>query len=489
MPEILGLVTCDFLDKQWSGDHGSHLGFESELEKQGLKRVGDRLDQGGGGARTYVAWLQSLGLVFYHGSKRVLKPTLAGEALLAGKSPTDVLTRQVLKYQFPSPFSRSRNVEVSERFCIRPFRFLLRLLLDERIGYLTETEIAKIVAVEAETESDECFERIAGRILEFREVGDACIPVDFEERYASNRKSASVASKLLDVANTMGNWLSFTQFVYRSHGTMMIPPDRVEMVREALADDGGLIEWCGDHESFQRRFGLDPWHSEDERDLAGLTDVTAYQIGTLRIQSEFLKLASASPIRYVSAAVVDSVSAGSGYDRSFVEDILFKRFPMGALDCYFSTYLQMAASDRTDRVEFRKATARLFGEVLGFDVLRGADGDASEILVESPECGSRGVVDARPGHELSIRADDIVRLGGVSGREGGFCVFVSGGFARDVGNVLASSALPSSAMSAHDLVELCRRNEKRPYSHVEIKRAMSARKRIGKNEIGRRGDH
>ena len=47
---------------------GSHLSFEDELEQKGLKRKGDRWDQGGGGGRTYLAWLQSLGLVFYYGA-------------------------------------------------------------------------------------------------------------------------------------------------------------------------------------------------------------------------------------------------------------------------------------------------------------------------------------------------------------------------------------------------------------------------------------
>ena len=33
------------------------------LEKAGLKREGERRDQTGGGARTYKAWLASLGLI------------------------------------------------------------------------------------------------------------------------------------------------------------------------------------------------------------------------------------------------------------------------------------------------------------------------------------------------------------------------------------------------------------------------------------------
>ena len=49
-------------------------------------------------------------------------------------------------------------------FKIRPFRFLLKLLDDSKIGYLTEEEIAKIVVTEAENESDKCFNYIVDRI-------------------------------------------------------------------------------------------------------------------------------------------------------------------------------------------------------------------------------------------------------------------------------------------------------------------------------------
>lgn len=66
--------------------------------------------------------------------------TLAGEAIMNGESPVPVLTNQTLKYQFPSAFSVGRGVQVLDRFKIRPFRFLLRLLDDDRIGYLTSSK-------------------------------------------------------------------------------------------------------------------------------------------------------------------------------------------------------------------------------------------------------------------------------------------------------------------------------------------------------------
>ena len=78
--------------------------------------------------------------------------------------PEEVLKNQVLKYQFPSPFSlsvSSSKTRVTERFKIRPFRFLLKLLCDKRIGcYLTQEEVGRVVAVEASDETTEIYEKV-----------------------------------------------------------------------------------------------------------------------------------------------------------------------------------------------------------------------------------------------------------------------------------------------------------------------------------------
>ena len=113
---------------------------------------------------------------------------------MAGESPVEVLKHQILKYQFPSSFSLSRGVQVSQRFKIRPFRFLLRLLSDSRLGYyLTEEEIAKIVITEAETEKDECYERIVNRLLQFRSYGDSCLSPDFFDLYKPSKGQVNPA--------------------------------------------------------------------------------------------------------------------------------------------------------------------------------------------------------------------------------------------------------------------------------------------------------
>ena len=110
VPEVLSTFAELSLNQQWAGQRTSHLSLEEALESAGLKRQGERRDQGGGGARTYKAWLASLGLIFTQESTKQIKLTLAGEAIMNGDSPLDVLKGQVLKYQFPSSFSFSGHL-------------------------------------------------------------------------------------------------------------------------------------------------------------------------------------------------------------------------------------------------------------------------------------------------------------------------------------------------------------------------------------------
>ena len=183
IPEVLATFADISLNQEWNGQRGTQMAYEEALEAAGLKRVGLRRDQSGSGGRTYGAWLVSLGLIFKQASSGNIKLTLAGEAIMSGDSPVEVLTNQVLKYQFPSSFSLGRGVQVHQRFRIRPFRFLLRLLMDSRIQYLTQSEIARVVAVDAEDETERCYENVVGKIIRYREVGDQCLDPDFFVKY------------------------------------------------------------------------------------------------------------------------------------------------------------------------------------------------------------------------------------------------------------------------------------------------------------------
>ena len=50
VPTIFTQVVTPLYRQEWSGQRDSHLQFEQSLENAGLKRIGSRRDQTGGGA-------------------------------------------------------------------------------------------------------------------------------------------------------------------------------------------------------------------------------------------------------------------------------------------------------------------------------------------------------------------------------------------------------------------------------------------------------
>lgn len=497
IPELLGSVICSYLDKEWTGSHASHLSFEEELEKCGIKRKGDRRDQGGGGGRTYLAWLKSLGLVFDYGPHNILKPTLAGEALLSGKSPTEVLTKQVLSYQFPSAYSLGRNVQVSSHFAIRPFRFLLRLLLDSRINHLTEEEIAKIVAVEAVNESKKCYEHVVSRILQFREQGDKCLPSNFASLYAST-KSKNPLKNLKDVANTMANWLSYTHFIGREKGVMEIPADKVEEVKLILEDGSELIKSPENQEKFQRQYGVDPWHKKDTRNLSGTSNITARQIGTIKIQQALWKIAAMEPIQKITSQIVETIASSTGYNKDFVEETLQNACKSGALDPFYSAYSQMAMNGQEECQEFEIATSKLFETCFGFKSEHvGPKGKTPDVLVVSDSEGYEAIIDNKAYHKYSITNDHKNRMcvNYIDGRHNysdykyplAFFSYIAGGFIKNISSQISEiskeKGVCGSAITADTLISLCRKQSETPFSHADLRTIFSVNRRISVSDF------
>ena len=264
VPEILRCCATVAQSCEWQGNTYTHLKFEEELEKRGLKRVGERKDQRGGGGRTYFAWLSSLGLVYLQDNTGTVKLTDAGTAIAEGQDPHIILTKQVLKYQFPSPFSlspSSSKTRVTARFQIRPFRFLLRLLKDERLAYyLTQEEIGRVVAVEADNESDKTFEYVVAKVLDYRMDGVASLSDDFFSLYAPSTGKVNIThpySHLDDLANTLINWLDYTGLIVRTEGRIQIATEKMHAVDLILNTNSKLIENADNQEKFQLKYGSD----------------------------------------------------------------------------------------------------------------------------------------------------------------------------------------------------------------------------------------
>lgn len=496
IPEVLAAFSNVALSAQWTGSRNVHIEFEEELERDGLKRIGERRDHSGSGGRTYQAWLSSLGLIFIQESTGIPFLTLAGEAIMEGKSPVAVLKEQVLKYQFPSPFGI--KTKVSERFHVHPFIFLLRLMMDSRIVYLTEEEIAKVAMTEGTDDSDRCFEYVVNRVLAFREDGDRSLPDDFIDTHAPSSGRVNFDhpySHLTDAANTMMNWLEYTQLVYREDGKMMIASDRYDEVNAIINRRQSLIPRPEDHEFFQRKYGIDPWHQKDTRNLINTSAVLSRSIDMQRIRQAFIAYSMHRPIAKVNADVIFEIASATGTDKVLVESVLFREYPHGAVGGFLSGYYEMAFKGRDEAVDFEVATTSIFNDILGFNATHlGQTGSKSapDVLLISDEEGYQAIIDNKAYSQYSISGDHhnrmvhnyIENVGNYSTCEYpiGFFTYIAGGFISTIDKQIQAisdeSQIPGSCITVGNMIKLIERHQDDPYSHKELRNVFGLNRQI-----------
>lgn len=489
VPEVLSTFAELSLNQQWEGQRTSHLSLEEALEEAGLKRQGERRDQGGGGARTYKAWLVSLGLIFTQESTKQIKLTLAGEAIMNGDSPVDVLKNQVLKYQFPSSFSVGRGVDVSPRFKIHPYVFLLKLLMDNRIMYLHTDEIANVIIVEAENETDKCYEYIVSRILAYRNFGSSILPADFAERYGVKEGSTN----LTDVANTMMNWLDYTQLTYREEGKMYVVPEHMEEVKKILSTPFPFIDRPQSHEFYQRKYGIDPKHNKDTRNLTNTKTITSRMLAEQQIIKAYIALSLTRPITSIDAIIVDSISTSTGIKEPLVIEILQKKYPRGSVGAFMTQYYEMAFKGRDEATEFEKATVELFKDVFKFKTKHvGPIGLTPDVLLESESANFVGILDNKAYSKYSISNDHHNRMvhnyiAGIDNYYTGnkplaFFSYIAGGFGAridsQIHNITDETGINGSCINVHNMIELVKKYDTHKYSHDEIRSIFSVNRQI-----------
>lgn len=480
IPEVLSAVTFISLNEQWHGDKSRQINFEEELERAGLKRVGERRDQGGSGGRTYVSWLASLGLLFSHPRSGELKLTLAGEALMSGASPVEILKNQVLKFQFPSAYSV--NININERFKIRPFRFILRLLMDERVAYLSQEEIAKIITTEAENESEECYEYIVRRLIDYRNFGNDVLPDNFIFLYPSRTGVQSLGqtfARLEDNANVLMNWIEYTQLAVRDENAVLrILPEMAFEVSQILSINPPFIGRWEDEEYFQRKYGVDPWHQKDTRNLNDTVTVTPRLYAQTRIRNQFFQIAAGRPIARIDASLIQEISDLTGIQHSLVEDVL-ANYPDGALGSFEAAYFDMAHMGQEQCRQFELATVELFKSGFGFQSFHvGKNPLNPDVLVISDMETFAGIIDNKAYSSYSISNDHKNRMKHnyiPKYKENyplAFFMYIAGGFGNrfdaQVGDVSNSTNMLGCGINARNMIRLLREYSHNRWSHNDL---------------------
>lgn len=497
IPEVLATFASVALEAQWNGCRDVHIRFEDELENAGLKRIGERRDRSGSGGRTYQAWLSSLGLIFIQNRSGIPFLTLAGEAIIEGNSPVETLKAQILKYQFPCPHSIKTNV--SSKFRIHPFVFLLRLLSDDRIHYLTEEEIAKVVMTEAYNESNKCYENVISSIQAFRENGDASLEANFIETHApsSGKVNPNCPYRhLLDTANTIANWLEYTQLVLRNGGeSIIISPDKIGEVNYILTRKYEFIDRPEDQEYFLRKYGVDPSHKKDTRNLLNTKTITSNTIDVQKVRQAFILYSMKHPVSKITKHLIIDISTKTGVTQLLVEDTLYKDYPYGAVGGFLSNYYEMAYKGREECKEFELATTSIFSDVFGYNAIHlGQTGSKSapDILLISDEDKYQAIIDNKAYSSYSISGDHHNRmvhnyLENIRNYSNcdypiGFFDYIAGGFGTNINKQIQLEAKESfvngSCINVINFIKLIEEHQKKPYSHEELKQIFGINKEV-----------
>lgn len=134
IPEIQ-VLTENFTGQNWSGDEGVQLKFFDLLYKSGYYEGETYPADPALAARDRITRApKALGFVN-------LNPTIsitdAGQELITTNRPHDIITKQLFKFQLPSPYHTASS---QTDFFIKPYLELLRLIND--LGSLSKTEIA-----------------------------------------------------------------------------------------------------------------------------------------------------------------------------------------------------------------------------------------------------------------------------------------------------------------------------------------------------------
>ena len=141
--------------KKWVRATDLQMKFELENPAKTLNK-----GEYGSGGRTWAALLNQYGLWYNPNNVTI---TEAGRAIIDGKDRYGQTQQQILNLQHPSAYVEHKKLE--DGFRIFPFRFLLRLLLDKRLEYLAEIEVALFII---NTKTDSEYKSKVTKILAFR---------------------------------------------------------------------------------------------------------------------------------------------------------------------------------------------------------------------------------------------------------------------------------------------------------------------------------
>lgn len=375
----------------------------AQLDALGLKvKANEYGVSNAGGMRTYFAQLACLGL-FWKDDQKQFNTTYAGEELMNGNNPIQILRCQVLRMQYPSVYGLSSNVRIDSSLKVRPFVFIIKLLRDKRLGgHLTCLEMAvPVVYGRTHADHDICVEKIlklrqSGNL---RDVIDSVDDLRTPRRYTEESDQADLASGLVDaqnIANTVKNYLSATQLVVPNLGNdrefvLNTDPDVQKDIKKWLDEKIEPLN-PNNQAAWQMRYGrYTKSKSIRSRSTKQINGIEAL------VRTHFMAAVSATPYEFQLQAFISDQAKRWGKTEAEI-GLYLNTVRTKQKNIERDTIKQAAASGGREFQVLEKAATAIFKK-LGFDV--------SEHIGQKPSPSHRqgGYPDVR------IRASNLPECG------------------------------------------------------------------------------
>ncbi len=468
--------------EEWSGNQNLQNAFCKSLEYASLKRPGEQYDPNSGGPRTYFSQLLSLGLIFIRDDRKVYL-TKAGNDLANGVAPLHILQNQLLRHQYPSVYGNRSNVKINPAIKVKPFLFVLELLIDRDIKYLTNEEMAVPIIY---GHNRDCLRLCIEKILNMRGGRSLFDVIDDRENdlYLPRSSKSDIDQKISnvkDIGNTCKNYLQacclvsvenedHKEKIYFSEDAKDIVVSNLEHVDEFIDINKGT-------ESFQRAFGA--W--DRTKDTRRIKTEEAEQILSPEdgiILSRFYEFAGKEIIDKMPENFIDKMHSDFGFPKQKIRDVIYSHIPE-ALNYFESTFIELSYSGTGGAIEFEKAVCKLFERKFYFNTKHtgqlkrpsgfGGYADVFVVALDDKHCA---VLDSKATARYQLPSNDYrammhsyipnyLELADNKKLKIEFGSFVAGGFRGNIDPKLKSikenSGIDCSAVKARDLILLAKK--------------------------------
>lgn len=388
-----------------------------------------------------------------------------------------ILQDLLLKHQYPSCYSNLSQIKMNPEIRVKPFLFVLRLLMHHDIGKMSVPELVIPVVY---GHNDGCFDLCVEKILKFRRTGDIKSVIDNYQidLYTPRTQGKDIGSRLKDVndvANTMKNWMQAACLIDCDEAdgrqTFTVAQSAEKKIRTMLACEQAFIEYESE-ESFQRKYGCVK-AVKDTRNLHPQAEKSSPEKNI--ILSQFFEyignnIIDGYPEDFV-LALKDNLGISEDVTRQVIEPHLSK-----SLSFFESTYLELAAGGTATALAFEQATAQIMSSKLKFSARHtgqlkrpgGQKGGYSDVFVIALDNIHCGIIDGKASPCYQLTSSDYYKMQGnyipnyrelTNGRplKLEFCSYVAGGFKNipaALKRLTADTGIGASALPAFELLRL-----------------------------------